>query len=55
VELAIDLAAGKFRVEWVNVLTGAVERREQIDHAGGPTRLKSPRFQEDIALRLLRE
>jgi hypothetical protein len=49
-ELALDLPTSQYRVEWVNPLTGAVDRGEDIQHAGGERRLMSPRFVKDVAL-----
>jgi hypothetical protein len=55
VELVIELPAGSYRAEWVNTLTGEVERRQQLEHPGGLAHLKSPRMKEDAALRIVRE
>jgi hypothetical protein len=55
VELSVELPGGKYMAEWVQVVSGKIDRREQLNHPGGPARLKSPRFQEDIALRVVRE
>lgn len=52
-ELAIDLPAGAYRAEWLNTRTGAIDRNESIDHAGGVRKLASPAYTEDIALRIV--
>lgn len=53
-EATLDLPAGRYRAEWVNTLTGAVDNDEPIDHLGGRRTLRSPAFVEDIALRIKR-
>jgi hypothetical protein len=52
--LALDLPAGKYRAEWVNTKSGAVDRQETFGHGGGDKKLTSPRFSDDVALRVLR-
>jgi hypothetical protein len=49
-ELALDLPAGTFRADWINVLDGGVARSEDITHAGGVRKIISPDFVEEIAL-----
>jgi hypothetical protein len=51
-EPELDLPAGRYRADWINPSTGAVEASETIEHPGGPRRLPAPRFTEDLALRL---
>ena len=53
-QLALELHAGSYRAEWVNTLTGKVEKREDFTHAGGDRTINSPAYAEDIALRLIR-
>ncbi len=53
VTLTLDLAAGKYRAEWVNTKSGAVDREEVVEHGGGDKKLVSPRFSDDIALRVV--
>jgi hypothetical protein len=48
--LTLDIAAGTYRVEWIDTLDGAVRRRQRLDHFGGPTALSPPPYEEDIAL-----
>jgi len=52
-DLVLDLPAGKWKAEWVNTKTGAVDKSETFDHAGGPRTLASPAYKEDIALRIV--
>jgi hypothetical protein len=54
VELALDLPAGSYKAEWVNPVTGAADKAEAFDHAGGAKMLASPPFAEDVALRVVR-
>jgi hypothetical protein len=50
--LLLALPAGRYRAEWVDTLTGKVEKREDIPHPGGDAVLGSPSFRDDIALRI---
>jgi len=52
-ELAVELPAGTYRAQWVNTRSGAVDRDETFDHAGGTRKLVSPAYVEDIALRIV--
>jgi hypothetical protein len=54
VDLVLDLPAGPYKAEWVSTLTGAVEKTEKFDHAGGPKTLSSPPCKDEIALRIVR-
>jgi len=51
--LVLDLPAGKYLADWLNTKTGEVEKREEFYHNGGERRLSSPKFTEDVALRVL--
>ena len=51
--LVLDLAAGKYTAEWVNTKTGRVDGSETFQHRGRDKKLTSPRFSDDIALRVL--
>lgn len=53
-ELLVDLPAGSYRAEWVNTKTGAVDKAERFEHAGGNRTLASPDYVEDVALRIKR-
>jgi hypothetical protein len=52
--LTLDLPVGRYRAEWVDVLTGAVVESSALDRQGGPASLHSPAYDTDIALRLAR-
>jgi len=53
--LAIDLPGGRYRAEWVNPRTGAVDKAEDLDHPGPLWRYgaTSPDYDGDVALRIL--
>jgi len=53
-EAALDLPAGRYTGDWVNVRTGSIERAETFEHPGGGKVLQTPEFQNGIALRLKR-
>ena len=53
--LDIDLPAGHYRADWLTPATGMVVRGEPFAHPGGPRRLVSPAYEEDIALKLVRD
>jgi hypothetical protein len=50
VEVALELPAGLYRAEWIDPKTGAVTKREDLEHAGGRKSLAPPSFDEDVAL-----
>jgi hypothetical protein len=53
-DLAVELPQGKYTAEWVNTKTGQIDKKETFNHAGGNPMLKSPNYEDDIALRILR-
>jgi hypothetical protein len=53
-EAALDLPAGRYTGDWVNVRTGSIEKSEAFEHPGGGKVLQAPEFQNGIALRLKR-
>ncbi len=48
--VTLDLPAGRYRAEWVDTRNGRVAKDEDFEHGGGPRRLESPPFAEDVAL-----
>ena len=52
--LEISIPAGTYRTEWVNTFTGEIEKRESVAHGGGVIKFISPRYEQDIALRVRR-
>jgi hypothetical protein len=53
-DLKLEMTAGVYQVEWLNPRTGAVEKKETLEHRGGTAILKSPAYLEDIALRAIK-
>ncbi|MBN1997858.1 hypothetical protein JW935_09925 [candidate division KSB1 bacterium] len=51
----LDVPAGRYRVEWVNPLTGTIEKMKSIRHDGGDLKLDAPEFDVDVALRVKSE
>ncbi|MHC4655656.1 MAG: hypothetical protein ACYS91_11675, partial [Planctomycetota bacterium] len=51
-ELVVELPRGAYRAEWVNTKTGKVDKQEAFRHAGGNRTLHSPKYTDDIALRI---
>ena len=51
--IEIDLPKGNYRTEWVDTKTGKATGIKDVKHNGGPCRLKSPKFANDVALRIL--
>jgi hypothetical protein len=51
--LTLDLPAGRYRAEWVDVLTGGVVETRNLDHDGARATLHSPPYDTDVALRVL--
>ncbi len=51
--VTVELPAEMYKAEWVNTLSGAVEKPEFFRHDGGLRELKSPPFAEDAALRII--
>ncbi|MDX1953591.1 MAG: PA14 domain-containing protein [Verrucomicrobiota bacterium] len=53
-ELKLDLPRGNYRVQWFDTKKGKYEISEELNHAGGIATVKSPAFDEDIALAINR-
>jgi hypothetical protein len=51
-QVTLELPAGRYSSEWINVVSGSVESLENFRHAGREKVLDSPPFQNGIALRL---
>jgi hypothetical protein len=51
--LVVELPAGDYRAEWLNVMDGAIAGSERFNHAGGTKSLKAPKYEADIVLRIL--
>jgi len=53
VRLAVELPKGKYRAEWVNTKTGKTDKAERFEHAYGRKIVASPKYVDDIALRIV--
>ena len=53
-EIRLQLSDGNYTAEWVNTLTGSINRKENLTAQGGAAMLICPEFQEDIVLRILK-
>jgi hypothetical protein len=51
--LSLQLPAGNYQIEWVDVLSGKPIKRERVKLSGSTT-ITSPEFQKEIALRIRR-
>ena len=51
-ELVLALSRGVYKAEWVNTKTGEVEKTETFRYGGGDRTLRSPKYTDDIALRI---
>jgi len=54
-DLRLDLPNGAYTAEWVNTLTGKVDKRETFEHGGGDQTLASPPYDGEMALRVVRQ
>lgn len=54
-EFALEVPPATYRAEWVEPATGKVLLAETKSHAGGALALRSPRYTQDVALRLTAE
>ena len=48
--LLLDVPAGRYRADWVNTLSGKVDKSEEVTHGSGALTLGSPEYKEDVAL-----
>lgn len=52
--LEISLPDGRYQADWINPVTGTVDRQETVTARDGLLRLASPPFRDDVALGLRR-
>jgi len=52
-EVTLALPAGEYAVEWMDVETGRVVRSERARSTAATTKIESPDFAEEIALRVV--
>jgi hypothetical protein len=55
IDLDLDLPAGAYAAEWMDTKTGKATGSERFEHSGGERKLSSPKYSEDIALRVTRD
>jgi hypothetical protein len=53
-QLVVELPKGNYTAEWVNTKTGQVDKKETFEHSAGSRTLGSPKYVDDVALRILR-
>ncbi|HJT31943.1 MAG TPA: putative collagen-binding domain-containing protein [Pirellulales bacterium] len=53
-ELRLKLPQGVYRAEWLNPRSGQVDGTAEVKSAGDPVTLRSPAYDEDIVLAILR-
>ena len=52
--LITELPKGQYTAEWVNTKSGQIDKKETFEHSGGNRTINSPTYQDDIALRIIR-
>ena len=52
--LMLGLPAGAYHAEWLNPVTGNIEKKEPLTHGGGSATFSSPEYRPDIVLRVLK-
>lgn len=51
----LNLPKGVYSVEWLNPLSGKIEKKVKLNHSGGKVKLASPIYEQDIALKIIRK
>jgi hypothetical protein len=51
-DIVVQLAAGLYKVEWIDPAAGRAGATETLRHKGGYYVLSTPRYSVDIALRI---
>ena len=54
VELVLALPAGSYKAEWIDPAAGTTSPLPPLAHKGGPLKLRSPEFAQDLALKIAR-
>ena len=54
-DLRLELPGGNYRMEWLNPVSGQFLSKSKVKHDGGVVTLKSPEYNPDIALRIVRQ
>jgi hypothetical protein len=53
--ISLEMPEGRFRAEWVNPITGNIDKRESVRSKNGFVVLTSPSYREDMALKLVKQ
>jgi hypothetical protein len=53
-KLIVELPKGNYRTEWVNTKSGKIDKTETFQHYNGNRTMLSPKYVDDIALRIQR-
>ena len=53
--VSLEVPEGNYRAEWVNPLTGKVDKRETVKSKKGLIVLTAPPYREDMALKLIKK
>ena len=51
-DLVLELPEGRYETRWIDTKTGKAAKTQSFDHSGGPKQLRSPKFDNDVALRI---
>jgi len=51
-KIRLKIPQGAYQADWIDTLTGKVEKTEKVNHPGGEMALDSPGYVDDIALRI---
>jgi len=54
VDMTMSLPAGEYRLTWTDVVSGEAMNGETFRHTGGDKTIRSPEFQNGVAMRLVR-
>lgn len=53
VNLSLSLPTGVYHVEWMDPVTGVLQKKERVKHSGGVFKISSPVYTYDIALKVV--
>jgi hypothetical protein len=51
----LSLGWGRYRLEWFDPKTGKMVHQDRVNHFGGPCYVNTPKFKQDIALKMFAE
>lgn len=51
-QLTLEVPSGRYRLQWLDTKSGTWVERSEVRHRGGQVVVKSPQFDDDIALRI---